>query len=651
MDEQNKNLLIATSLSLLVVIIWFMIFAPAEPPPPSDADVQTTDQLADPDVAAVPQVAGEGSASLGPGSRVLTLNDALADPRRIRIETPALTGSISLEGGRIDDLSLTQYNETLKEDSDIVRLLSPSGADHAYYALFGWAPAGSTGYQDVPNPNTPWKLESGTAITPGEPVTLVWANDSGLVFRRTLSVDENYLFTVIQSVSNNGPSVVRMAPYGLIARHGEPANQQSFFILHEGVVRMSDGQLDEIDYDDVPDLAFDSAERANLVKTEVQENGWVGFTDKYWMTTLVPEPSTQFISVAKYTERSDIYQTEARHPTVDIYPNSAVEIRTMLFAGAKEWQTIKSYEEILGIERFVDSIDWGWFFFLTKPIFAILYWINGIIGNMGWSIIALTFVIKAALLPLAYKSYVSLARMKDLQPEMEKIKERVGDDRKRLQTEMMAMYRAKKINPAAGCLPILPQIPIFFSLYKVIFVTIELRHAPFALWIRDLSAPDPTSILNLFGALPWGAPDPGSLVSIISLGVLPILLGISMWLQQKLNPAPTDPTQAMVFAWLPWIFMFMLGQFASGLIIYWITNNIITFVQQYLIMRSQGVRPDILGNIKAGIKKTRQTDKKTPAQPSPHAKQAGTEKRAPSGNSGLKRKRTRKRRRVKGRRE
>ncbi len=650
MDEQNKNLLIATSLSLLVVIIWFMIFTPAEPPPPSETDVQTADQLADPDVASVPQVAGEGSANFTLGSQTLNLDDALASASRVKIETPALTGSISLEGGRLDDLSLTQYNETLKEESDIVRLLSPSGADHAYYALFGWAPAGSTGFQDVPNPRTPWELESGTIIAPGQPVTLVWANDSGLVFRRTLSIDENYLFTVIQSVKNNSSSIVRMAPYGLIARHGEPANQQSFFILHEGVVRMSDGQLDEIDYDDVPDLTFDSAERANLVKTEVQQNGWVGFTDKYWMTTLVPEPSTQFTSVAKYTERTDIYQTEARHPTVEIYPNSAIEIRTMLFAGAKEWQTIKNYEEIHGIERFVDSIDWGWFFFLTKPIFAVLYWINGIIGNMGWSIIALTFVIKAALLPLAYKSYVSLARMKDLQPEMEKIKERVGDDRKRLQSEMMAVYRAKKINPAAGCLPILPQIPIFFSLYKVIFVTIEMRHAPFALWIRDLSAPDPTSILNLFGALPWGAPDPGSLVSIISLGVLPILLGISMWLQQKLNPAPTDPTQAMVFAWLPWIFMFMLGQFASGLVIYWITNNIITFVQQYLIMRSQGVRPDILGNIVAGIRKTRQGDSKSPARSSSPARQADSENRPPPDNSGRKKKESRrKRRRAKGR--
>ncbi|MCY4541142.1 MAG: membrane protein insertase YidC [Rhodobacteraceae bacterium] len=617
MDEQNRNLLIATSLSLVVIIIWFVVFSPDPPTAPTGADVTETGEQADPNVASAPTVGGSGVADFSLGSQDLPLEEALAKTKRIKIETSSLIGSISLLGGRIDDLSLTRYKETIKEDSEIVRLLSPPGASHAYYAMFGWAPAGQIGYQDVPNPGTEWQLETGTTLTPEAPVTLVWKNDFGLEFRRHIQVDENYLFTITQSVTNNSSSPVRMAPYGLIARHGEPANQQSFFILHEGVVRMSDGQLNEIDYGDVPDLTFDAAERANISKIDVQQNGWVGFTDKYWMMTLVPQPTTPFTSVAKYTASNDIFQTEARHPTLEVYPNSAIELQTMLFAGAKEWRTIKDYEEFYGIERFVDSIDWGWFFFLTKPIFAVLYWINGIIGNMGWSIIALTFVIKAALFPLAYKSYVSLARMKDLQPEMEKIKERVGDDRKQLQSEMMAMYREKKINPAAGCLPILPQIPIFFSLYKVIFVTIEMRHAPFILWIRDLSAPDPTSILNLFGALPWGAPDPGSLVSIISLGVLPILLGISMWLQQKLNPAPTDPTQAMVFAWLPWIFMFMLGQFASGLIIYWIANNTITFVQQYLIMRSQGVRPDVLGNIRAGIEKRRKASASASQQSAP----------------------------------
>jgi YidC/Oxa1 family membrane protein insertase len=280
-----------------------------------------------------------------------------------------------------------------------------------------------------------------------------------------------------------------------------------------------------------------------------------------------------------------------------------------LFAGAKEWEVIREYQNQTGIEKFLDSIDWGWFFFLTKPIFAALHFINVFIGNMGWSIIVLTLAIKAILLPLAYKSYVSMAKMKELQPEMEKIKERAGDDRQKLQKEMMELYKKEKVNPASGCLPILLQIPIFFSLYKVIFVTIELRHAPWFGPFQDLSAPDPTSILNLFGLLPFPAPDPQSIMALIFIGILPLVLGVSMWLQQKLNPAPTDPTQAMIFAWMPWVFMFMLGGFASGLVLYWIANNLITFGQQYLIMRSQGYKPDVFGNILSSFRRSKQDTK------------------------------------------
>jgi len=274
-----------------------------------------------------------------------------------------------------------------------------------------------------------------------------------------------------------------------------------------------------------------------------------------------------------------------------------------LFAGAKEWATIRAYQNEAGVERFLDSIDWGWFFFLTKPIFAVLHWLNALIGNMGWAIIGLTLLIKIVLLPLAYKSYVSMAKMKELQPQMEQIKESAGDDKQKLQKEMMELYKKEKVNPASGCLPILLQIPIFFSLYKVIFVTLELRHAPWIGWIRDLSAPDPSSIFNLWGIMPWAGPEPGSIMALIFIGILPLCLGVSMWLQQKLNPAPTDPTQKMIFAWMPWVFMFMLGSFASGLVIYWIANNVITFSQQYMIMRSQGYKPDVFGNIKSGFKK------------------------------------------------
>ena len=630
MNDQNKNLILATALSFVVILCWFLIFPPEEPPiEPTLPDVPIPSDPAVPDlgVATLPPVVG--SSADDPAHELDAQAEAVSVATRIPIETPSITGSVSVVGGRLDDLSLVNYKETLDEDSENVRLFSPAGRNAAYYSLFGWAPGPSLNNNEVPGPGTPWSIEVGSTLSPDNPVTLVWSNGSGLTFRRTIAVDERYMFYVTQSVSNNGNETVRMAPYGLIARHGEP-DVQGFFILHEGVVRMSDGELQEIDYSDVPDLTYDPRERGNIETLDVGQGGWVGFTDKYWMATLIPIPGQSFKSVAKYTEASDIYQTEARMPTVEVHPGGSASVETMLFAGAKEWDAIRGYEQSFGIDRFIDSIDWGWFFFLTKPIFMLLRWINNLIGNMGWAIIGLTLVIKAFLFPLAYKSYVSLAKMKELQPELAKLKEKVGDDKKRLQQEMMAYYKTHKINPASGCLPILPQIPIFFSLYKVIFVTIEMRHAPFIWWLKDLSAPDPTSILNLFGALPWSPPDPASLLSLISLGVLPILLGVTMWLQQKLNPAPTDPTQAAIFAWLPWIFMFMLGRFASGLIIYWIANNTITFVQQYAIMRTQGVRPDVLGNIRDGIRKRtaapsaegKSTEQKEPDKPTTQNKSA-----------------------------
>jgi YidC/Oxa1 family membrane protein insertase len=369
------------------------------------------------------------------------------------------------------------------------------------------------------------------------------------------------------------------------------------------MVSRTDGTLTEQGYDDLMELPVVEREGAQAEVVDAGADGWIGFTDKYWMTTLIPEQGVPFTAVTKYVPSADIYQTETRKPVQELAAGATVTATTRLFAGAKEWATIRAYERDLSIPGFIDSIDWGWFFFLTKPIFAVLHWLNAVIGNMGLAIIALTFFLKFLVLPLAYKSYVSMAKMKELQPELEALKERAGEDKQKLQKEMMQLYKDKKVNPAAGCLPILIQIPIFFALYKVIFVTIELRHAPFFGWLTDLSAPDSSSIFNLFGILPWDAPVPGSFMALIFIGILPILLGITMWLQQKLNPQPTDPVQQQVFAWMPWIFMFMLGGFASGLVVYWITNNIITFTQQYLIMRSHGHKPDVFGNIKSGFKK------------------------------------------------
>lgn len=618
MDDQNRNLILATALSALVILVWLTFFSPEQPAPPP-AETATTSQpesqtaVSPPADQAAPTPTAAGQEAATPAPSLTTSPEesrdiALAKTDRVAIETARLSGSLTLKGGRIDDLALNDYRETLDPASNKVELLSPVGAPHPYYALYGWAPVGNLDFTDVPGANTPWQIESGDKLTETTPVTLVWDNGKGLVFHRKMSIDENYLFSIEQSVTNTTTVAQKMSPYGIIARHTKP-QVIGFYILHEGVVRASDGEIEEIKYKDMPDATYSAAEDAAVEIKDVKSNGWVGFTDKYWMTTLLPDPGQAFKSVSKYTGRSDTYQTDMRLPIMEVAPGATQTMKTSLFAGAKEWETIRHYQDQYGFEQFVDSIDWGWFFFLTKPIFQVLHFMHDLIGNMGWAIISLTILIKALLFPLAYKSYVSMARMKELQPEMEKLKEKAGDDRQKLQQEMMKLYKEKKVNPAAGCLPILLQIPIFFSLYKVIFVTIELRHAPFIGWIRDLSAPDPTSILNLFGLLPWGVPDVSSPLHILSIGVFPILMGISMWLQQKLNPAPQDKMQARIFAWMPWVFMFMLGRFASGLVVYWVANNTITFTQQYLIMRSQGVKPDVFGNILSGLKRDKQSKK------------------------------------------
>ena len=606
MDDQNRNLLLATALSFLVIMIWFILFPPEEPAPPVDPTVATEDATPSLPPATAPQGAQPAADAV---ARAEETAEALPEEApRAEIDSPRLRGSISLQGGRIDDLSLKDYRESLDDDADIVHLLNPLGQNGAYYALYGWVPGGNLEFEDVPGADTDWRLVSGETLEPGEPLILEWSNGTGLTFRREIALDDDYLFTITQSVTNDTGAAVRMAPYGVVARHGLPDDLKGFFILHEGAIGMFDGELSETAYDDMTDLGADPLWGPSAEVVQVQENGWIGITDHYWMTTLIPEPGTPFTAVKRYFGAEDTYRTEVRLPTVDVAPGESQSVTTYLFAGAKEWETIRNYERSLGVDRFVDSIDWGWFYFLTKPIFQLLHWLNGVIGNMGWSIIALTLIIKAILFPLAYKSYASMAKMRELQPEMQKIKERAGDDRQKLQTEMMELYKKEKVNPASGCLPILLQIPIFFSLYKVIFVTIELRHAPWFGWIRDLSAPDPSSLYNLWGLLPWAAPEPGSILALIFIGILPLCLGISMWLQQKLNPAPTDATQAMIFAWMPWVFMFMLGSFASGLVVYWIANNVITFVQQYAIMRSHGYKPDLFGNIVSGFRKKAQAD-------------------------------------------
>jgi YidC/Oxa1 family membrane protein insertase len=607
MDDQNKNLILATALSFAVILVWFLLFPPPETTatPEPAAAVATTE-------AAGTTAAATGAEGNEP--------DAAPETARLSIDTDRISGSIALTGGRLDDLLLKDYRVTIAPDSPLVRLLTPVGEPESYYALYGWGSDASIPAADLPGPNTVWTQTEGSTLAPGQPVTLSWDNGKGLTFTRRFAIDDDYMFTVTQAVQNQTGAPVSLYPYGVVERHGIPSDTQNFFILHEGVIRMTNGTLEESGYSDVQELEVVAAEGGPADLVEGATTGWIGFTGHYWQTILVPEQGKPFTTVTKYLPQTDVFRTTVRSEMMTVAPGATASTESRLFAGAKEWEVLRHYQNEEGVERFVDSIDWGWFYMLTKPIFMVLHWLHGFIGNMGLAIMALTLVLKVIVLPLAYKSYVSMARMKELQPEMEALKERAGEDKQKLQREMMQLYKDKKVNPAAGCLPVLIQIPIFFSLYKVIFVTLELRHAPFFGWLKDLSAPDPSSLFNLFGLLPWAAPAPGSILALIFIGILPILLGITMWLQQKLNPAPTDPAQAMIFAWMPWVFMFMLGGFASGLVLYWITNNTITFVQQYLIMRSHGAKPDFFGNIKSSVKrKPAEVAANSPAKPSAKA--------------------------------
>ena len=496
MDDQNKNLILATVLSLAVILVWTVFFPAPEIAAPTESSIVSADgTVATPNAvtALTPTAQTDAANVVATGAAAPT---ALLEAQRTAIETPRLSGTISLLGGRIDELKLSDYKVTQDEGADTVTLFSPVGSDSPYYALFGWAASTGVTPETVPNANTNWELVDGDILAPGKPITLAWDNGAGLLFNRIYDVDADYMFTITQNGTNNGTTAASMAPYGVLARHGEPKDLKNFFVLHEGLVTMAD-ELTETNWDDMPDFDIHPKEGVPAERIEDVKNGWIGMTDHFWMTTLIPAQDVSSRLTAKYNPSLDIYQTETVMNKVTVEPGATASNTIRLFAGAKEWETIREYQTD-GVTKFIDSIDWGWFFFLTKPIFWLLHEINKLIGNMGWSIIGLTLIIKAVLFPLAYKSYVSMAKMKELQPEMEKLKAAAGDDRQKMQQGMMELYKKNKVNPAAGCMPILLQIPIFFSLYKVIFVTIELRHAPWFGPFRDLSAPDPTTLLNLF---------------------------------------------------------------------------------------------------------------------------------------------------------
>ena len=500
---------------------------------------------------------------------------ALGESPRIHIESPRISGSIALTGGRFDDLTLSTYRQFNRADSPPVTLLSPSSGPDGYFAEFGWI-----GEQPgaAPGADAAWQTTA-KALTPGDSILLTWTGETGLVFERKVSLDDGYMFTIEDSVRNGGDRPQTLRPYGLVSRTGLPKVSQ-LFVLHEGPLGVLGGSLKELNYDDLMD------DGAKGVVEEPTTGGWLGITDVYWLAAIIPDPTApvkaRFLHHA--SGGADRFQTDyATEAGVVVPPGQSASFMHRFFGGAKEVNLLDRYEEELGVQRFDLAIDFGWFYFLTKPFFKALAWLYGHIGNMGLAIMALTIGIKILFFPLANKSYKSMGQMKALQPEMLKLRERYADDRQKLNQEMMALYKTKKVNPAAGCLPILIQIPVFFSLYKVLIVTIEMRHAPFFGWITDLSAPDPTNVFNLFGLLPFQPP------SFLHLGAWALAMGLTMFLQQRLNPQPTDPVQAKIFALMPIVFTFLLANFAAGLVIYWTWNNFLSICQQALIMKRQGV--------------------------------------------------------------
>ncbi|MGK2870855.1 MAG: membrane protein insertase YidC [Alphaproteobacteria bacterium] len=586
MTEENRNLILAFSLSMLVLFGWFYFVdrprveaeqaqmqVTAQQPPASAQQPAGSDVSGVPRPDAIPSDVTGGKGTDIAGAPVASRAVMLARAPRIPIDNGQVHGSISLLGGRLDDLTLADYNETVSPDSPEIILLSPAGSPEPYYAEYGFV-AADGGNIALPNNQTLWSGDVNQVLRPGQPVTLQWDNGAGLKFTRTIDVDEHYLFTITERVENSGAAPVSLMPYGLVSRHYTP-KVAGYFILHEGLLGVLGGSLEEITYEDIRDTGSIKSQSAD---------GWLGITDKYWLVSLIPDQGADFTGSFSYKPLGgrDRYQADYLRAAVTVAPGASAEVTNRLFAGAKKVSLIDGYADKYSIKLFDRAIDWGWFYFLTKPLFVLINWFYALTGNFGVAIILLTLTVKAAFFPLANKSYVAMSKMKKLQPLMLEIREKFPDDKVRQQQEMMDLYKREKANPLSGCLPMLVQIPVFFALYKVLFVTIEMRHAPFFGWINDLAAPDPTSLFNLFGLIPWSPP------SFLMIGLWPIMMGVSMWMQQRLNPAPTDPVQEKVFMWMPVFFTFLLGTFPAGLVIYWTVNNVLSIIQQALIMKREG---------------------------------------------------------------
>ena len=603
MKPDTKNYYLALLLSVFVVVGWNYFYA--KPQLEKDRQAQVAANAAAspggeagrPAAPGTPQALPPQTINAPPQGGVApenpaaqrTREQALAGGPRVAIDTPLLEGSIDLRGARLDDLSLKAYRETPDKNSAHIVLLSPHGAPAAYYAETGFVPAQGSG-AGVPEPGTVWTKTAGDKLAPNAPVTLSWDNGKGLVFTRTFAVDKDYMFTVTQGVANKGEAAVTLTPYALIVREGTPPTS-GYSVLHEGYVGYVGNAEQEITYAKI------EKEPGGTLKVN-GTGGWAGFTDKYWATALVPDQSQPFeADYSVFGTGEKTFQTATIAQPLTVPANGTARVDSRLFAGAKVSTLLNAYEAG-GIKKFDLMIDWGYLWFITKPMFALLDGIYKIIGNMGLSIIALTFLVKLVFFPLANRSYMSMAKMKAAQPMIAALKERYPDDKMRQQQEMMKIYKTEKINPVAGCLPMVIQIPVFFALYKVLFVTIEMRQAPFYLWIRDLSQPDPTNVFNLFGLIPVNPTLLPVVGHFLAIGILPLVMGVSMFLQMKMNPEPTDPVQKTMFSWMPVIFTFMLGTFPSGLVVYWTTNNTLTIIQQSLIMKRAGVKLELFDNLK-----------------------------------------------------
>ena len=570
MSPENRNLILAMAVSMAILVLWQSFFVE-----PQMQTIQESQQLSqNSDLDGIPKFSQQNNDEQ---LQIEKQKRPLEDVPRITISAPLLEGSITSRGARIDDLMLKNYRVSLSNSSENVRLFDRVSSANPYFSEFGWV--SQVEGQPMPSGKTIWKVLD-KKLTPKTPVKLSWDNGNGLTFLREITINDDYLIKIEDTISSSLNTPISLNPYGLVRRTGTPSTQ-GMWILHEGLLGVFDTTLKEWTYSELQDN-----NREGLSHTSEETGGWAGITDKYWLAAVMPEQTEKVnFSMRALSGFEERYQADFLGETVTVPGGGEAKWSGYLFAGAKKVDLLDKYEEELGIDHFDLAIDFGWFYFLTKPFFYAITYLNSLLGNFGLAIIAFTIVVRLVLFPLANKSYRSMGKMRELAPKIQMLRENAGDDRAKMNQEMMALYKKEKVNPAAGCLPILLQIPVFFALYKVLYVSIEMRHAPFYGWILDLSAIDPTSIFNLFGLLPYSV---DFLPAFLSIGLWPVLMGITMFLQMRLNPPPPDPIQAKIFQYMPIFFTFLLATFPAGLVIYWTWNNLLSIIQQWWIMRSMG---------------------------------------------------------------